>query len=52
MRVVDLLLNYDRYTESKTPIKPLIKPAAPAAAAVESHSRAMPHSKETSQMAT
>ena len=30
--MVDLLLNYDRYTDSKTPIKPLIKPAPPQAA--------------------
>lgn len=28
--VVDFLLNFDRYTESKTPIKQFIKPAAPA----------------------
>ena len=34
--VVDLLLNYDRYMESKTSIKPLVKPApAPTSAAVE-----------------
>jgi hypothetical protein len=33
--VVDLLMNYDRYTESKTPIKQMVKPVAPAAAAVE-----------------
>ncbi len=30
--VVDLLLNYDRFMESKTSIKPLIKPQQPAAA--------------------
>ncbi|MEX0678993.1 MAG: PDZ domain-containing protein [Pirellulales bacterium] len=30
--VVDLLLNFDRYMESKTSIKPLIKPPAPDAA--------------------
>jgi hypothetical protein len=30
--VVDLLLNYDRFMESKTSIEPLIKPPAPAAA--------------------
>ncbi len=30
--VVDLLMNFDRYTESKTSIKPLVKQAAPAAA--------------------
>jgi cytochrome c551/c552 len=30
--VVDLLLNYDEFAESKTSIKPLIKPVAPAAA--------------------
>ncbi len=30
--VVDLLLNYDRFMESKTSIKPLIKPATPEAA--------------------
>ncbi len=29
--LVDLLLNYDRYTDSKTPIKPLIKPQEPQA---------------------
>ncbi len=28
--VVDLLMNFDRYTESKTSIKKLVKPAAPA----------------------
>ena len=28
--VVDLLLNYDRFTESQLSIKPLIKPQAPA----------------------
>jgi cytochrome c2 len=30
--VVDLLLNFDRFMESRTSIKPLIKPQAPAAA--------------------
>ncbi len=42
--VVDLLLNFDRYMESRTSIKPLIKPQAPAAAdnepAGQSHSAA------------
>jgi hypothetical protein len=31
--VVDLLLNFDRFMESRTSIKPLVKPAAPDAAA-------------------
>jgi hypothetical protein len=31
--LVDLLMNFDRYTESKTSIKKLVKPAAPAEAA-------------------
>ena len=30
--VVDLLMNYDRFTESKTSIKPMIKAAPPEAA--------------------
>jgi cbb3-type cytochrome oxidase cytochrome c subunit len=34
--VVDLLMNFDRYTESKTSIKTLVKPAPPAAAATDS----------------
>jgi hypothetical protein len=30
--LVDLIMNFDRYTESKTSIKKLVKPAAPAPA--------------------
>ena len=33
--VVDLLMNFDRFTQSKTPIAPMVKPAPPAAAANE-----------------
>jgi hypothetical protein len=38
--VVDLLLNYDHFAESKTSIKPLVKPAPPAAAENQAKSTA------------
>ncbi len=38
--VVDFLLNYDRFMESKTSIKPLVKPGGPAAGAPANNEQA------------